>query len=75
MFASKISIFSAHKDTSGLKNSKLSQTSHMNMWRSIDHIPGKDTYTKPETDTPFTFNPPMDNQGFVEGCYFEKGFV
>ena len=71
-FESKSIHVSAHEDTSGLNNSKLSYTAHMRMWRSTNHFPEEAICTKPDTDTLFVFNPLMDNQGFVEVCSCEK---
>ena len=45
----------------------------MKMWRSTNCAPGEATCTKLDTDAPLTCNPPMDNQGFADSYFCEKG--
>ena len=61
-------------DTAGLSNSILSLTACVSMWRSLHWILGEADFAKTDTSGAFRCNPPMENQGIIDGHFCKRNF-
>ena len=44
----------------------------MSMCRSLDFAPGEVDFAIPDTSSVLAYNPPMDNQEFIDGYFSER---